>query len=343
MRYRRRVRRERDQALARWTTFGVGGPARTLWTAERDEELVEAAEAGATVLAGGSNVLVSDAGLADVVLVRTRGLSIADDGVTVTAAAGEPWDDVPALAARLGLWGVECLSGIPGSVGATPVQNVGAYGQEVSDTIREVRAWDRPAGRAVTLTPRELAFGYRDSALKGAHAGRFLVLSVVFSLRRERGPAPAYQELATALGPGGGATPAEVRDVVIALRRRKGMVLDTNDPDTRGAGSFFTNPTLGAAALDALRALAGAVPAHAAPDGRAKVPAAWLIERAGFTKGYARAGAAISSKHALALTSRGGAAADVFALAREIRDGVRARLGVTLVPEPVLLGFDEPL
>lgn len=338
------MRREAGRALAGFTTLGVGGPAATLSIAETAEELVDAASDGATLLAGGSNVLVADRGLDHVALVRTRGLSLADDGVTLTASAGEPWDSVPALAARRGLWGVECLSGIPGSVGATPVQNVGAYGQEVADTIRDLDAWDLRGGRRVTLRPADLAFGYRDSALKGAHRGRYVVLSVTFTLRRAPGDAPRYKELAAALGTRGDATSADVRGAVIALRAKKGMVLDPDDPDTRSAGSFFTNPVLDAAAFAALTRRAGDVPAHAGADGSAKVPAAWLIERAGFTKGHARGGAAISSKHALALTNRGGAtAADVFALAREIRDGVGARLGVALEPEPVLLGFDEPL
>ncbi len=338
------VRREAGRALAEFTTFGVGGAAATLSFAETDEDLIAAASDGAVLLAGGSNVLISDRGLGHVALVRTRGLSLAADGVTLTAAAGESWDGVPALAARLGLWGVECLSGIPGSVGATPVQNVGAYGQEVADTIRDVEVWDRREGRRATLRPAELAFGYRDSALKGAHAGRYVVLSVTFTLRRRPGDAPRYKELAAALGAREEVTPSEVRDAVIALRRRKGMVLDPGDRDTRSAGSFFTNPVLDAAEFAALEARVGEVPAHAGADGRVKVPAAWLIERAGFAKGHARGGAAISSKHALALTNRGDAsAAEVFALAREIRDGVGARVGVTLEPEPILLGFDEPL
>lgn len=338
------MRREAGRRLAEFTTFGVGGPAALLSIAATDEDLVAAATEGAVLLAGGSNVLVSDRGLEHVALVRNLGVSVADDGVTVTASAGEPWDSVPALAAERGLWGVECLSGIPGSVGATPVQNVGAYGQEVGDTIRDVDAWDLREGRRVTLQPAELAFGYRDSALKSAHPGRYVVLSVRFTLAREPGAAPRYKELAAALGPDGGATPRQVRDTVIALRRKKGMVLDATDPDTRSAGSFFTNPVLRASAFEALAARFGDVPAHPGADGRTKVPAAWLIERAGFAKGHARGGAAISTKHALALTNRGDAtAADVFALAREIRDGVAERLGVSLEPEPMLLGFDEPL
>ena len=339
------MRRETRRTLAQWTTFGLGGPAEQLSIAESDDDLVTLAREGAPLLAGGSNVLIADEGLPQVALVRTTGIALDADGTRVTAAAGETWDTLVSFAVERGLSGIECLSGIPGSVGATPVQNVGAYGQEIADTLTEVSAWDRVEGARVTLRPEDLAFGYRDSALKSRFPGRYVVLSVTFALTRAAPVVPPYRELEAAVA-ALGAPPdvAALRATVISLRKKKGMVLDPADPDTRSAGSFFTNPVLDAAAFEALLAKADDAPGHASPDGKTKVPAAWLIERAGFKKGHARGGAAISSKHALALTNRADAtSADVFALAREIRDGVAERLSVVLEPEPVLLGFRERL
>jgi UDP-N-acetylmuramate dehydrogenase len=325
--------------------WGVGGPVADLVAATTEAELVEAVrqadEVGkpVLVLGGGSNVLVSDSGFdGRVVAVRTSGVTSDEDacgGAVVRVAAGEVWDDLVLRAVQSGWVGVEALSGIPGSVGATPIQNVGAYGQEVSETIASVRCWDRQAGEVRTLFNRDCRFGYRTSRLK-QEPGRWVVLEVVFQLRLGDLGAPVrYAELAGRLGveTGERAPLAAVRDAVLALRRGKGMVLDDVDHDTWSAGSFFTNPV-----LPADRVPDGA-PTWPQPDGTVKTSAAWLIERAGFERGHGNDRAALSGKHTLALTNRGGAtAADVVALAREIRDGVRDRFGIDLVNEPVLVG-----
>jgi UDP-N-acetylmuramate dehydrogenase len=320
-------------SLADYTTLRLGGPAGRLIEATTDAELIAAVgdDRDAFVLAGGSNVVVGDAGIpGTVVLVRTRG--VAREGDVLHVAAGEAWDALVARCVAGGLSGIECLSGIPGSVGATPIQNVGAYGQEVSDTIVSVRALDRRTGAVVELAPERCGFGYRTSAFK-REPGIFVVLRVSFALRDDGGAARPirYGELARAAGDA--PTLAGVRDAVLALRRGKGMVLDPADPDTASAGSFFTNPIVDADAVP------DGAPVFAQPDGRVKTSAAWLIEHAGFAKGYGNPdGIAISSKHVLALTNRGGGStAELLALAREIQAGVQARFGVRLEPEPVFV------
>jgi len=327
--------------LAPYTTLRLGGPARAVIEARTEEELVEAAsDPGVVLLAGGSNVVVADAGVdATVARVLTRGVAVEEDAehVRLRVAAGEPWDDLVARCVADGLVGVECLAGIPGSTGATPIQNVGAYGQEVADTLAAVRVLDRRTGEVTELGPEDCGFGYRTSAFKRA-PGRWVVLEVVLRLRRGAEGTPIrYAELARSLGvrPGERARLADVRDAVLALRRGKGMVLDPGDHDTWSAGSFFTNPFVDPAALP------DGAPAFAQPDGTVKTSAAWLIERAGFRRGYGDpAGIAISSKHTLALTNRGdGTTAALVALAREIAAGVRERFGVVLEPEPVFLGL----
>ena len=338
--------------LAPWTTLRLGGPARTMVEASTEAELVETVRAAdaagepVLVLAGGSNVVIADAGWGGLVVrVGTTGLRREPAGEgreRLTVAAGEPWDAVVAGAVADGLAGIECLSGIPGSTGATPIQNVGAYGQEVASTIASVRVLDRRTGEVAELAPEACGFAYRSSAFK--HASRHVVLAVTFELERSDRSGPLrYGELARALGaePGSGAPLSEVREAVLALRRGKGMVLDAGDHDTWSAGSFFTNPVLDAAAFAALEAQAGAAPPRfPEADGRVKTSAAWLIERAGFSKGDARGPVALSSKHALALTNRGGAtAAQLVGFAREIAGQVERRLGVALVPEPVLVGL----
>jgi UDP-N-acetylmuramate dehydrogenase len=294
------------------------------------------------VLAGGSNVVIGDAGFpGTVVLLRTRGTQVvarADGHVVVRVAAGEPWDEFVAETVARGWSGVECLAGIPGSAGATPIQNVGAYGQEVAQTIVAVHAYDREADAVRELTPAECAFAYRSSVFK--HSDRRLVLEVDFRLELADRSAPIrYAELARQLGvETGDRVPLErARETVLKLRAGKGMVLDPEDKDTWSVGSFFTNPVLTAAQWATL-AETEAAPHWPAADGTVKVPAAWLIEHAGFPKGYPGDGVAISSKHTLALTNRGtGTTAALLALAREIRDGVRSRFGVELHPEPVLV------
>jgi UDP-N-acetylmuramate dehydrogenase len=284
-------------------------------------------------------VLVSDSGFdGRVVAVRTTGVRSDADacgGAVVRAAAGEPWDELVAQAVGEGWIGVEALSGIPGLVGATPIQNVGAYGQEVSQTIASVRCWDRRTGEVRTLFNRDCRFGYRTSRLK-QEPGRWVVLEVVLQFRLGDLGAPiAYAELARRLGVevGERVPLADVRAGVLALRRAKGMVLDPADHDTWSAGSFFTNPVLSADQVPE------GAPAWPQPDGTVKTSAAWLIEQAGFERGHGNDRAALSGKHTLALTNRGGATAtDLVTLAREIRDGVRARFGIELVTEPVLVG-----
>jgi UDP-N-acetylmuramate dehydrogenase len=332
------------------TTLRLGGPARDWIEATTEQEVVDAVRrldaAGepVLVLAGGSNVVVADEGFdGTVVKVATTGVaSDSDDpddlaclgAVTVTVAAGENWDTLVARAVDAGWVGIEALSGIPGSVGATPIQNVGAYGQEVCDTLASVRTWDREEGRLRTFAAADCGFGYRTSRFK-EEPGRFVVLDVTFLLKQGTLGAPVrYAELAATLGveQGERAPLADVRAAVLKLRAGKGMVLDPEDHDTWSAGSFFTNPVV---AADEVPDGAPAWP----QDGGVKTSAAWLIERAGFTKGYGGDRLSLSTKHTLALTNRGGATtADLLALAREIRDGVEARFGIRLVNEPVLVG-----
>jgi UDP-N-acetylmuramate dehydrogenase len=341
--------------LADYTTVRLGGPARGFVRASTDEELVEAVRAAdasgepVLILGGGSNLVVADEGFdGTVIQVATRGVSRGAGPGVLTVAAGEDWDTVVARTVAEGLAGLECLSGIPGLAGATPIQNVGAYGQEVSETITGVRVYDRGAGEVLEIPSARCGFGYRTSRFRGAD--RFVVLSVTFGLAVQARSVPVrYAELAAILGvsPGDQVESTEARSAVIELRQRKGMVIDPADPDTRSVGSFFVNPVLDRAALAAVEAAARArygpetrVPRFAAGDGLAKVPAAWLIERAGFARGYSLGdGARISSKHTLALVNPGSAStAALMALAREIRDGVRDAFGVTLTPEPVLVG-----
>jgi UDP-N-acetylmuramate dehydrogenase len=319
--------------LAHLTTLRLGGPARRFVEARTEAEVIEAAAGAELVMAGGSNVVVADDGVPGTV-VRIVTSGVERDGLRLTVAAGEDWDPLVARCVEDGLQGFECLSGIPGSVGATPIQNVGAYGQEVSETVESVRVYDRETGRVEDMPAAACGFVYRGSVFK--YRDRRVVLSVTFQMREasESGPLH-YAELARALGvPLGGTAPLpEVREAVLALRRGKGMVIDPADPDTVSAGSFFTNPILDAAPPGA--------PTWPEPDGRVKTSAAWLIERAGFTRGYGNGRVGISTKHTLALVNRGGATtAELMALAREIAAGVQERFGIALHPEPVLVGHD---
>jgi UDP-N-acetylmuramate dehydrogenase len=291
------------------------------------------------VLAGGSNVVIGDAGFPGLVLLlRTRGIRVIESGpddVVVRVAAGEPWDDFVAYAVTNGYSGVECLAGIPGSTGATPIQNVGAYGQEVAHTIVAVHAYDRDQDVIRAMSPAECGFGYRTSVFK--HNDRYVVLEVDFRLTVSDSSAPIrYAELAGNLGTevGGRVPLSQARDTVLKLRAGKGMVLDPEDFDTWSVGSFFTNPVVPADFFATL----GEMPHWPGADGTVKIPAAWLIERAGFAKGFAGAGVSISTKHTLALTNRGaGSTTALLDLARTIRDGVRDRFGIELHPEPVLV------
>jgi UDP-N-acetylmuramate dehydrogenase len=329
-------------SLADLTTLRLGGPARVVEATTDAEVLaaVRSAEPPVLVLAGGSNVVAPDEGVpGTVVRVATRGVEV--DGDRLTVAAGESWDELVAWCVGSGRQGFECLAGIPGSVGATPIQNVGAYGQEVSETVESVRVLDRETDRVEEMPAAACGFRYRGSVFK--YHDRRVVLAVTFRLERARMSGPLrYAELARALEvPVGGRAPLdEVRAAVLALRRRKGMVIDPADPDSVSAGSFFTNPIVSSSAFEALVARAGEhPPAWPEGDGRVKTSAAWLIERAGFHRGYGDGRIGISSKHTLALVNRGGGTtAELLALAREIAAGVHERSGVWLVPEPVLVG-----
>ena len=340
--------------LSGFTTLRTGGPAERVVVAETDAQLIEAVSAAdgvgetITILGGGSNVVISDDGLpGTVVLVRTRGVDVSIDscsGAWVTVASGEPWDDLVARAVAEEWSGVEALSGIPGLTGGTPIQNVGAYGQEVADTIARVTAYDRVTSRTEVIPAGDCGFGYRTSRFK-SDPGRYVVLSVTFQLPLGSMSAPiGYAELASRLDVAVGerAPASEVRAAVLDLRRGKGMVLDPADHDTWSVGSFFTNPIVAASQVPE------GAPAWPAADGApglvksdlVKTSAAWLVERAGFPRGYPEGGPArLSTKHTLAITNRGTAkTSDVLALAREIRAGVRDRFGIELVAEPVLLG-----
>ncbi|MGI5179164.1 UDP-N-acetylmuramate dehydrogenase [Dactylosporangium sp. CA-152071] len=333
-------------SLADLTTLRLGGPAGELVEVTSEEEAVTAVRTGkpVLVLAGGSNVVIADEGFpGTVVLLRQRGIHVQEEGgsVRLTVQAGQPWDEVAAAAVANGWAGIESLSGIPGSAGATPIQNVGAYGQEVAETITAVRAYDRVRDEIVTLPRDACGFAYRTSVFK--HNERFVVLSVTFELAVSPLSTPIrYAELARTLGvqAGESAPLADVRETVLKLRAGKGMVLDPSDRDTFSVGSFFTNPVVAADAVEHVRRAAGEPPAWPAPDGMVKLSAAWLIERAGFGKGYGdpAGGVALSGKHTLALTNRGtGTTAALLGLAREIQHGVQEKFGVRLHPEPVLV------
>jgi UDP-N-acetylmuramate dehydrogenase len=358
--------------LSGYTTLRLGGPAARFVDVSTDEELIELvresdrASQPLLVLGGGSNLVVADAGFpGTVVRAGTAGITVreADDLVMVTVAAGERWDRLVDWAVAEKLAGIECLAGIPGLAGATPIQNVGAYGQEVAATIHSVTAFDRASSQVRVLRGADCGFGYRTSVFKetrwpaepeqadvpSSPTGRYVVSDVTFALRRDPMSMPVkYAELAARLGVDVGeqAPLADVRDTVLELRRGKGMVLDPADPDTSSAGSFFTNAVLD---LDQLaeverraevRSPGVRVPRFAADGGQVKVPAGWLIEHAGFRKGHpGPGGARISTKHTLALTNQGGATtADLLALAREVVSGVREAFGVVLTNEPTLVG-----
>ncbi len=332
--------------LATLTTLRVGPVARRVITCVTAEQIVttlgvlDGAGIPALVLGGGSNVVVSD-DLTDLTVVRLCNAAVTVDGALLRAEAGADWDAVVLRAIEADLGGLECLSGIPGSTGATPVQNVGAYGVEVADWLTRVRLLDRGTGEVRWVAAADLDFSYRHSVLKNSSAAT--VLEVEFALDPDGRSAPVrYGELAAALSvaPGERAHPARVRAAVLALRAAKGMVLDDADHDTWSVGSFFTNPVVGEEHFARLcAAVDGPVPHYPAPGG-VKLAAGWLVERAGFGKGFPGAGPCrLSTKHALALTNRGSATtADVLALARTVRDGVQTAFGVRLVPEPVLVG-----
>ena len=349
-----------NEPLALRTTLRVGGPARRLLEIDREDDLIaavrqaDAASQPVVVLGGGSNVVIADDGLdATVIAVGTRGIEqrALGDEVEVTAAAGEAWDDLVARCVAEQLAGIECLAGIPGLVGATPIQNVGAYGQQVADTLVSLRAFDRASGKPVTLQAQQCGFGYRHSIFKADQRGRYLIVEATLRLRRGPAVLPRHGELRKMIDGRGPSSPAPslIREAVLELRRGKGMLVDEDDPDSLSAGSFFTNPIVSQAQADQVLARAlelglvdtgGSMPSFDAGEGMLKLAAAWLIERCGFAKGHGQGAVGLSSKHALAIVNRGdGTAHEVLELAREIRDRVRDRLGVRLWAEPELVGF----
>ena len=332
--------------------MGVGGSARFFVEAS-DEATIASAVAWAEsrhvpvrILGGGSNVVVADAGVDGLVVkIDLRGVSSREvaGAIEVTAAAGELWDPFVERTVSHGWGGLECLSGIPGLIGATPIQNVGAYGQEVSQTVTAVRILDRRSGEIATLAAAECGFGYRTSRFKSADSQRFVVLAVTYRLSRDGIPAVRYADLERDLETRGISRPslADVRDSVLAIRRSKSMVLDPHDPNRRSCGSFFLNPIVDAAALARVERAVGesSMPRWPEAGGRVKLSAAWLIERAGFRRGEGPGPVMLSTRHSLAIVCREGAcASDVAAFAREIKARIEDRFGVRLEPEPVLWG-----
>jgi len=350
-----------DEPLAPRTTLGIGGPARRLLELSTEAELVEAVRAADTtaepfvVLGGGSNVVIADEGLDCLVLhPATRGIQYHPSSgrrVELSVAAGENWDALVAACIAKGLAGIECLSGIPGSAGAAPIQNVGAYGQEVGDCLVSVRAYDRRQQQVVDLPAAACGLGYRTSIFKHQQQRRHVILGLTLRLRQGPPAPPRYAELQRVFGARRAQPSLEnVRNTVVELRRRKSMLLDPEDPESRSVGSFFVNPLVSASEAEAIRrrAIAAGVlaeddrfPAFPTTGGLTKLPAAWLIERAGFPKGFGTGPVRLSRHHALAIVNAGqGTAHEVLTLARTIRQRVQQRFGVALQMEPVIWGFD---
>jgi UDP-N-acetylmuramate dehydrogenase len=345
--------------LAPLTTLQVGGPARYFVSASNEQAVVDALEFGAKknlevfILGGGSNILVSDQGFDGLVVqVALEGISkshaftreenpVTPEGVTLTAAAGEDWDSFVEYCVANDLAGVECLSGIPGFVGGTPVQNVGAYGQEVSETIATVRCFDRERLEFVDLSTDDCEFTYRKSIFNSSQRDRYVVLAVSYVLLRGGQPKIAYKDIKDHFGTHR-PTLRETRDAVLAIRRLKSMVIDANDPNRRSAGSFFKNPIVLRQRFDEIAAEFGSIPHFPANDGFVKIPAAWLIERSGFAKGYEHGNAGISTNHTLAIINRGAATADeILSLKSDIQSAVESKFDIFLQPEPVFVGFSE--
>lgn len=344
--------------LAPFATLGIGGPARYFARATNIESLVagvEWARARALplfVLGGGSNIVVSDKGFPGLVLqVQLRGIepTVHSDSAMVVVRAGENWDSLVSLCVEKGWAGIECLSGIPGLVGATPVQNVGAYGQEVSETLVSVEALDLRTNSLATIDSAGCEFEYRSSRFKTTDRGRFIITGVSFRLVPNGRPAIRYLEVRDFLLKNGCENPEtaslkDVRNAVLTIRKRKAMVIDSSDPDSRSVGSFFVNPVINREALDRLRSIhsnLSEVPNFAAGEGMVKLSAAWLIEQSGMSRGYVRGRAGISRKHTLAIINLGGGTAiEVIGLAEEMKSRVLDKFGIELVPEPVFVGFE---
>lgn len=340
--------------LAPLTTLKVGGEARFFVCAENEEQVIGAYDFAARkglplfVLGGGSNVLIADSGFDGLVLqVAIKGIDEGPEGdgkVIVTSGAGEDWDSFVAYCVSKDLQGLECLSGIPGFVGGTPVQNVGAYGQDVSETIASVRVFDRQTRAIRTLSNSDCGFTYRTSIFNSSEKERFIVLGVTYSLKQKGDPGIMYKNLTEIFGDRMPSL-AETREAVLMIRRTKSMVIDEADPNSRSAGSFFKNPVVTPGEFAHLETLAdrmgiGPVPAFPANDGKVKIPAAWLIERSGFSKGYQKGNAGLSTNHTLAVINRGGSSAsEIVALKNEIESRVEIVFSISLRTEPVFVGF----
>jgi UDP-N-acetylmuramate dehydrogenase len=338
--------------LSEWTTFGIGGPARYFLNATSEQDVFDALDFAKAqhlpvfVLGGGSNLLVADRGFNGLVLrIGIKGMSWHDSQAIV--AAGEDWDGVVAACVERKLGGVECLSGIPGLAGGTPVQNVGAYGQEIADVLVQVRVMDRSSERIVDLSKEQCGFSYRTSIFNTTQKERYIVLSISYALQKDATPLVKYPDLVRRFESHSGVVAlSEVRKAVREIRAGKGMLIPSGsekDDDSRSAGSFFKNPILTEEQYSRIQDSAGVpIPRYPADDKKVKTSAAWLIDKAGFGKGFTIGRAGISTKHTLALVNRGGAsAADIIRLGRAIRSRVEDKFGVRLVPEPVFLGFDE--
>ena len=349
----------KNAPLAPMTTLGIGGPARYFAECAAGEILsagVEWARAQGLplfVLGGGSNIVVADNGFSGLVLrVAIRGIETGFDGdkVTLTAGAGEEWDKVVAMSVEYGWAGFECLSGIPGRVGATPIQNVGAYGQETSETLQSLEALDLLTGKLIEMSASECEFGYRASRFKTRDRNRFIITRVTYHLTARGNPIIRYSELGRYLADNGASdpTPAQVREAVITIRRRKAMVIDPSDADSRSVGSFFVNPVITREEFERVKELSNKLthgkvemPAFPASDDQVKLSAGWLIERAGFARGYRHGNVGTSTKHALAIINRGGGTArEVLELKALIQSRVMDAFGIALTPEPIFLGFD---
>lgn len=349
----------KDEPLARYTTLGVGGPARFLTVAKSEDEIMNALDYAQKqnlpvfVLGGGSNIVVSDAGFPGLVLkIEISGIQHLDspDGTRLSAGAGMEWDAFVQYCVSRNLAGIECLSGIPGTVGGTPIQNVGAYGEEVSDAIFHIRALDRNSNSIIELENADCRFAYRSSIFNTVCKNRYVILRVDFVLRSDGKARIHYEELLQRFN-NTAPSLSIVRETVLQLRNAKGMVLSDSDADSKSVGSFFRNPVLNPDAADSVERKARdrgllsateAFPHYAAPDGKEKISAAWIIEHAGFHKGYVYGRAGISGKHALAIINRGGATAhDIIGLMHQIQTRVMELYGIELQPEPVFVGFGE--
>lgn len=345
--------------LKPYTTLGIGGLARYFVVADNEEIIYKAVNWAKQenlplfVLGGGSNLVISDSGFPGLVLhINNCGIesSFVDGKILVSVAAGETWDKFVALTVENNWGGVECMSGIPGKVGATPIQNVGAYGQEVKNTIVKVETFDRVLDKVAIFSNPECEFSYRQSIFKSSAKDRYIVTKVTFALTPEALPEITYSELQKHLSENGCVKPtlADVRKTVIFIRQKKAMVVDPKDPDSRSVGSFFVNPIVDLEIFEALQDklrkedCTNTIPQFAAQPGKIKLSAAWLIEKAGLKKGYQKGNAAISSKHSLAITNQNNASAkEICALAAEIQENVKEKFNIHLEPEPIFVGFNN--